>query len=315
MLSPLRNRAGKRLREPFGKAGLTVAVIALVFAMLGGAYAASNNGGGKAVASKAKAGPRGPRGKTGPAGPAGPQGPAGANGKDGANGSNGSAGTNGKSVTVSATSCGGLGGALVKQEGAASGVEVCNGEEGGPGADGNSVVTNELLGEPGEECEGVGGTEFEVAGQGNPEVVCNGEKGEKGDAGPEGNIKSTLPTGVLETGSWSFYQQGGSRIVVTISLPIKLGGNVASEHIHFATDPDFSTFCGGSTGNPNPLNSSELCIYKIQLSETTFESVYGAGNGIGEPDASRSLSRTGGAMSFSAPTGLAQGMGTWAIKG
>ncbi|HKB50891.1 MAG TPA: hypothetical protein VKC63_05620, partial [Solirubrobacterales bacterium] len=67
MLSPLRNR--------FGIPGV-ISVIALVFAMLGGAYAASDNGSGKATASaKAKAGPRGPRGKTGPAGPAGPAGP------------------------------------------------------------------------------------------------------------------------------------------------------------------------------------------------------------------------------------------------
>jgi hypothetical protein len=91
MFSTLRNR--------FGIPGV-ISVIALVFAMFGGAYAASNtSGGGKATASaKAKAGPRGKTGKTGPAGPAGPQGPAGANGKDGANGTNGSAGAPGKSA-------------------------------------------------------------------------------------------------------------------------------------------------------------------------------------------------------------------------
>jgi hypothetical protein len=61
MLSPLRNR--------FGIPGV-ISVIALVFAMLGGAYAASNsNDDGKATAS-AKKGPRGPRGKPGPPGPA-----------------------------------------------------------------------------------------------------------------------------------------------------------------------------------------------------------------------------------------------------
>src|SRR5260221_553574 len=69
MFSPLSNR--------FGIPGV-ISVIALVFAMLGGAYAASSNsGGGKASASaKAKKGPRGPKGATGPAGPAGPPGPA-----------------------------------------------------------------------------------------------------------------------------------------------------------------------------------------------------------------------------------------------
>jgi hypothetical protein len=88
MLSPLRNR--------FGIPGV-ISVIALVFAMFGGAYAANDdNGGDKASASaKAKKGPRGPRGPKGPKGPAGPAGPAGAKGDTGAAGSNGTNGTNG----------------------------------------------------------------------------------------------------------------------------------------------------------------------------------------------------------------------------
>jgi hypothetical protein len=97
MLSPLRNR--------FGIPG-AIAVIALVFAMFGGAYAASNDGGGKATASaKAKKGPRGPKGPkgdTGPAGPQGPPGPAGPKGDTGAAGSNGANGKNGASVTSKA---------------------------------------------------------------------------------------------------------------------------------------------------------------------------------------------------------------------
>lgn len=73
-------------RNRFGIPGV-IAVMALVFAMFGGAYAANHPRGGKATASaKAKKGPRGPRGKTGPAGPTGPQGLPGANGKDGATG-------------------------------------------------------------------------------------------------------------------------------------------------------------------------------------------------------------------------------------
>lgn len=82
-----------RLREPFGKAGLVVAVVALVAALVGGAYAA--NGGSPLASSSAKSkkkkatakkGPRGPRGL---AGAAGPQGPA---GKDGAQGPKGDKG-------------------------------------------------------------------------------------------------------------------------------------------------------------------------------------------------------------------------------
>jgi hypothetical protein len=98
MLSPLRNR--------FGIPGV-IAVIALVFAMFGGAYAASNKDGGKATASaKAKRGPRGPKGPKGDPGPAGPQGsagPAGAPGKDGAAGRSGPPGPEGSPWTAGGT--------------------------------------------------------------------------------------------------------------------------------------------------------------------------------------------------------------------
>ena len=82
MFSTLRNR--------FGIPGV-ISVIALVFAMFGGAYAASNSsGGGKATASaKAKKGPKGPKGATGPAGPAGAAGPAGPAGPKGDAGATG----------------------------------------------------------------------------------------------------------------------------------------------------------------------------------------------------------------------------------
>lgn len=110
MLSPLRKRAGQRLREPFGKAGLTVAVIALVFAMLGGAYAATGlnskqkkevksiaksfQGTGSAGAAGAKGdnGSNGAQGAKGDTGVVGPQGPQGSQGKQGTQGPAGEAG-------------------------------------------------------------------------------------------------------------------------------------------------------------------------------------------------------------------------------
>ena len=103
------------LRTRFGVPGI-ISVIALVFAMFGGAYAASNSsGGGKAAASaKAKKGPRGPKGATGPAGapgPAGPQGPAGAKGDAGAAGSNGPVGPAGPTGPAGAKGATGAAGA------------------------------------------------------------------------------------------------------------------------------------------------------------------------------------------------------------
>lgn len=86
------------LRNRFGIPGV-ISVIALVFAMIGGAYAANHERGATASAkAKAKPGPRGPRGKQGPAGPQGPPGqkgdtgPAGPEGKAGAPGKDGQTG-------------------------------------------------------------------------------------------------------------------------------------------------------------------------------------------------------------------------------
>src|SRR6476469_4583933 len=86
VMKRLRNPA-RATREPFGKAGLIVACGALVFAMVGGAYAAGALSGKqkKEVEKIAKK----YAGKTGPAGPQGPAGSAGTNGKDGTNGTNG----------------------------------------------------------------------------------------------------------------------------------------------------------------------------------------------------------------------------------
>ncbi|HEY5814998.1 MAG TPA: hypothetical protein VIS95_01500 [Solirubrobacterales bacterium] len=115
MLSPLRNR--------FGIPGV-ISVIALVFAMLGGAYAASNDGGSgaKATASAAKQGPPGPRGKRGKPGPPGPAGPQGPAGPAGAKGDTGAAGSNGQNGAPGAKG--------------ATGPEGPEGEEGEAGAQG-----------------------------------------------------------------------------------------------------------------------------------------------------------------------------------
>jgi len=130
------------LRTRFGIPGV-ISVMALVFAMFGGAYAASNSsGGGKATASKgkkakAKKGPRGPRGATGPAGPAGPVGPAGANGKDGANGANGTNGANGASVTSQPATLAECPEGGTKFTSASGTSKACNGEAGLEGPEGS----------------------------------------------------------------------------------------------------------------------------------------------------------------------------------
>jgi hypothetical protein len=59
---------------------LVISVLALIFAMSGGALAASQHSGGPAGAAKGPRGPRGPKGAPGKAGLVGPSGPVGAPG-------------------------------------------------------------------------------------------------------------------------------------------------------------------------------------------------------------------------------------------
>lgn len=77
--------------------GTAIAVVALVFAMSGGAIAAKNYTTAKADASKqtAKRGPKGPRGKQGVPGPQGPQGLPGPKGEKGEKGPKGDKGDTG----------------------------------------------------------------------------------------------------------------------------------------------------------------------------------------------------------------------------
>jgi hypothetical protein len=105
MFSTLRSRLRhpiRSIREPFGKAGLIVAMIALVMALVGGAYAAggltkSQEKQVKKIAKKyaGKPGPAGATGPAGPAGPAGPKGDAGAKGEQGIQGIQGEPGQDG----------------------------------------------------------------------------------------------------------------------------------------------------------------------------------------------------------------------------
>jgi hypothetical protein len=76
-----------------------VAVVALVFAMTGGAFAAKDYVAGPAKASKKQAN-RGPRGRRGPRGPQGPQGLAGPKGDTGPRGEAGAKGNTGDPWTA-----------------------------------------------------------------------------------------------------------------------------------------------------------------------------------------------------------------------
>lgn len=220
MFSTLRNR--------FGIPGV-ISVIALVFAMFGGAYAASNSsGGGKATASvKAKKGPRGPKGATGPAGPAGPagpQGPVGANGKDGSNGTNGS--------------------------------------NGATGATGASPTGTEFAGAKSGHCT-EGGIEVKGA---NTTFVCNGAKGADGQTGftktlPPGESE-------YGHWLFPLTQEGQAIAFSSISFVIPYPGDEGPE-THFVEVDDTSvSACPGTAEEPR-AEPGNLCVYQSPLGSGT----------------------------------------------
>lgn len=171
-----------RIHDKLGSAGLIVAIIALVFAMVGGAYAASDDNSGATVSAKKSKKKKKSKGVT----PAqvrkiakqeakkfansnpGPQGPQGVPGAQGAKGDKGDTGS--------------------------------KGDDGEDGATGKSV---EVVNESAPGCPGEEGVIYEVEGSGTETEVCNGEEGATGPTGPTGSpwtVGGMLPEGVTETG-------------------------------------------------------------------------------------------------------------------
>ena len=278
MFSPLRNR--------FGIPGV-ISVIALVFATLGGAYAASNNssGGSKATASaKAKRGPKGPKGATGPTGPAGSaglQGPAGATGKDGAAGANGASGSDGQGVTST-------------------------------------------IEPPSSDCP-KGGAKF-VSASPKPTFACNGAVGAKGPAGSPWTAGGTLPSGATETGTWGMGIQGegGSTgpefFPISFTLPLE----EAPEPVFVPNNKESEPGCPGrgggsfpSTGEYRPgtpmADPGKLCVYAGPFSETSFEGfrvgVYEGGSWYVEPG----VGPSGTVLEISCASKFCSAMGIWAV--
>jgi hypothetical protein len=132
----------RRIQQKLGTAGFVISIVALVAALGGGAYAASNGLSGKQkkevtkiaqTEAKKFAGKPGPAGPTGPAGAPGAKGDNGTAGTNGTNGTAGTSGTTGKSVEVGTASAGEClqGGATVQVGGEPSTKkQVCNGRTG-----------------------------------------------------------------------------------------------------------------------------------------------------------------------------------------
>lgn len=222
------------VRRHFSYANVT-ATLALVFAMSGGALAAthylitstSQIKPSVRAALKGKAGPAGragEKGAPGAAGATGPAGPAGAAGPAGNAGSSGSSGTSVTSATI------------------------------GKGAS----------------CA-EGGSEFTAAN--GKTFACNGKEGKEGKEGEEGSPwtdKGVLPKDATETGAWSSEKNFSeeSNEYRSLSFPIKLKEAIPLDHAVFVSAAEQTgksganyAHCGGSVEEPL-ADEGYLCVYQ-----------------------------------------------------
>jgi hypothetical protein len=292
-----------RFRDRFGAPGI-VAVLALVLAVSGGAFAAVNaSKGGDTVKCKAKikgkkatvtcpadqlagaAGPAGPAGSNGQAGTAGPQGatgpqgPQGPQGPAGTNGTNGAAGANGKTVLN------------------------------GFGAPNNTLGTNGdfYIDTDAQEIWGP-----KAAGS----WVGTGPTPLKGDPWSAGG---TLPVGSTETGAWALSLNGSGNGAAAISFTVPLAAVIAAGNTHLiaATDPvpgacDDGNPPAASVANPE-ADSGHLCVFEQapifgSSQAAPFILKPGAGFNAGAGTSGAHLVTVGGPADYS-------GLGTWAVTG
>ena len=277
-----------------------IAFLALIFALTGGAFAATGGGSNPshatliASASKAKhksktgpRGPAGPKGATGATGARGPAGATGATGPGGPQGPQGAAGTNGTDGT--------------------------NGE---PGKNGESVVSKAFAGEK-EKCK-EGGSEF-TAAEGKKTYACNGEKGVI-------HPGETLAPEASETGAWSFGSiestslgEGGLLYVPVASFAIPLEKSLGEAEVHYINKRGEEVLESGPIPNTGACKEGtaekpmaapgNLCVYAHEEEDVTTNS------GIIHNPANNheGAGTTGAEQTFIVGVGHAKGYGTWAV--
>lgn len=290
-----------------------IALLALVFALTGGAFAATGGGGrshGTLTASTAKAkkkaapkgarGPAGPKGATGAAGAAGATGPAGAAGAKGENGAAGGAGLQGPAGSAGPPGPQGPAGEAT---------------EGTPGA---SPTLTQFTGQKGTCNEG--GTELKV-GNGNATYACNGFG------------SGTLAKGKTEAGAWStnFVASAERQEAISpISFQIPLAAPVEGANSFYITSGEQTskvyafagTKCTGSAEAPT-AGEGILCIYEGEVfagesgREPAREAILKPGPDAGS--SSEGAGVDGAALAMQYPAGseakAAQIYGTWAVTG
>ncbi len=210
-----------------------VAFVALVFAMTGGAFAATGGSGNgnspakatasvthasvaakkkkKAAAPTSKPGPAGPKGATGAAGSAGPAGAAGAKGENGAAGG--------------------------------AGPQGATGPEGTPG----TSVTSTVLASKNANCK-EGGSEFKAGS--TTTYACNGKEGKEGTFGGQ-----SLPEGKTLTGTYA--ASGFSEVTFSETLAGVPGMGKAVAGVSFALPIDDESLTRSYIGPAEGENEEE----------------------------------------------------------
>lgn len=288
-----------KVRDRLGSAGLVVAVLALIVALSGGAFAATQSAKKKSSKGltkaqvialiKANSPPSGPAGPQGPQGAPGAKGDAGGPGGIGATGATGNQGPAGKGVKLTTI----------------------------PSGPGNA------------KCSERGGVTAEVEETpATAKDICNGATGAPGAPGEDGQPwtpESKLPEGATETGAWAFNgtEDDVGGIVVPISFMVQLPEELFEGEVHYQTDTGFADSCPGTAAEP-AADPGQLCVYFNSFAgigapvNATFEGITRLSEVRSQGDrAERSASKTGAALFFEysgGPGEAAYGNGSWAVQ-
>lgn len=289
------------IRNRLGVPGL-IAVVALVFAMVGGAWAAkkyvitSTNQIKPSVLKQLKVpGPAGPAGAAGPAGPAGPAGAAGAPGADGIDGKNGATG--------------------------ATGLKGATGASGPTGATGTAGVTG-ATGATGAGATGPTG----ATGNIGPVLLSGFTETGAWSFGTINAKEAPSTPPVTEEEVLARFAEGQKyKLFVPISFAIPLAAEIAGANVHLILKGGSHASCPGTAADPKAA-AGHLCVYAgdnssvsnlaaepLPILNTFTPQVGGIFKLDTTPNTGPGASKSGARLSFNIFEAGAFAYGSWAV--
>jgi hypothetical protein len=265
-----------------------IAFMALVFALTGGAFAAtggSNGGSGSHATLTASASKAKPKAKAGPRGPAGPKGAPGSPGAPGAPGAKGETGAAGAAGANGAGTAGANG---------------TDGTDGTNGTNGTSATTETFTGSK-HNCP-LGGVVVKSA---SPEAaVCNGKTG----------YTEFLPPEKTEEGTFSGNGPETAELRLPISFAIPVEGEEAITQVHYLEfGQTLAGVCEGSVKKPE-ASPGALCVYGSEANEVKEVKISNVNDGFEKP-----IGGPGAILDVVLKSGIGAGpfqnavLGSWAV--